>query len=222
MRQKREFTVTRAGRVDMPARPGQGAAGWWPGDEDGYDDPDPADACYDQEAEHASWLAGLPGDVRAEYEAGPWTGDGESMPAGFLHSDRDSGRCGTGFASGGALGTLVPGPLLARLTAAAVTGQDGQGHARLGESELIGVLRAWRRLASWAQAGEIAAVSALAARRAAQACDQGNQRLAEHVDDEVAAALTLTGRSAGRLSSVAAGLARLPEVLAALARGEID
>ncbi|MGO8956298.1 MAG: hypothetical protein ACLQFR_02820 [Streptosporangiaceae bacterium] len=202
--------------------PGDWPSGWWPGDEDCYDDPDPADDAFDADPEHACWLAGLPDDVRAEYEAGPWTGDGESIPAGFLHGDGDSGRCGAGFAAGGALDALVPGPLLAKLTAAAVDGQDGPGHARLGESELIGVLRAWRRLASWAQAGEAAAVSALAARRAAQAHNRDDPNLAEHVDDEVAAALTLTGRSAGRLRSVAAGLARLPLVLAALARGEID
>ncbi len=196
------------------------AAGWYPGDEDEHEDLDPADERNDDQAEHASWLAGLPADVRADYEAGPWTGAGESVPAGFLHGD--PGCCGSGFASGGALDALVPGPLLARLTAAAVGGQDGPGHARLGESELIGVLRAWRRLASWAQAGEAGAVSQLAIRRAEQARDLDNPHLAEHVDDEVGAALTLTGRSAGRLTSVAAGLARLPEVLAALARGEID
>ncbi len=218
-----EFQRLGDGGPDVADVPDDWPAGWSPpvpDDDDG--DPDPADADYDEDAEHASWLAGLPADVRAEYEAGPWTGEGESMPAGFLHGDVGSGRSGAGFASGGALDTLAPGWLLAKLTAAAVTGMDGLGHARLGESELIGVLRAWRRLASWAQAGEAAAVSALATRRTAQACDLNNPHLAEHVDDEVAAALTLTGRSAGRLSSVAAGLARLPQVLAALARGEID
>src|SRR5260370_41795230 len=59
--------------------------------EDGYD-PDPADLDFDEDAEHASWLAGLPADVRAEYEAGPWTGRGESMPAGVL--PRGPGRGG--------------------------------------------------------------------------------------------------------------------------------
>jgi Domain of unknown function (DUF222) len=228
-----EFGVTGDGRLDALAGDGwrdepgseaawleDEAAGWWPGDEDIYGDPDPLDPALDEEAEHASWLAGLPADVRAEYEAGPWTGEGESVPAGFLHGDL--GRCGAGFASGGALDGLVPGPLLAKLTAAAVRGKEGGGHVRLGESELIGVLRAWRRLASWAQAGEAGAVCELAIRRGRQARDLDNPHLAEHVDDEVAAALTMTGRSAGRLTSVAAGLARLPEVLAALARGEID
>jgi hypothetical protein len=73
-------------RTAEESRPGDGAAGWRAGDEDEYEDLDPADERYDQEAEH-SWLAGLPADVRAEYEAGPWTGEGESVPAGFLHGD---------------------------------------------------------------------------------------------------------------------------------------
>ena len=46
--------------------------------------------------------------------------------------------------------------------------------------------------------------------------------LAEHVSDEIAAALRLTTRSASRLLDAADGLQRLPGVLAALGRGEID
>ena len=170
------------------------------------------------DAEHAAWLAGLPADVRAEYDAGPWTGAGESIAAGFLHRDRDGGPAGVGFASGGALDTLAPGPMLADAALAATR----DGHEDLGESELIGVLCAWQRLASWAQAGQAAAVIALARRRAAQSRDLQNPHLAEHTGDEVAAALTLTGRSAGRLLEISAGLARLPGVVAALQRGEID
>ena len=47
-------------------------------------------------------------------------------------------------------------------------------------------------------------------------------RQAEHVTDEIAAALTLTGRSADRLLTIASGLARMPDVLAALKAGGID
>jgi len=43
---------------------------------------------------------GMPDGVRADYLAGPWTGGGESIPAGFLHHDR-GGPCGVGFAAGG-------------------------------------------------------------------------------------------------------------------------
>ncbi len=176
------------------------------------------DAFYgNDDAEEAAWVAGLPSDVRAEYEAGPWTGAGESMAAGFLHHDHD-GPAGTGFASGGAADAMPPGPVLARLTASAAAG----GYPPLGESELIGVLCAWQRLTSWAQAGQAAAVIALAGRRADQSRRTGNPHLREHVSDEIAAALRLTGRGSGRLLEVAAGLGRLPEVLAALEAGTID
>ena len=77
-------------------------------------------------------------------------------------------------------------------------------------------------MSAWAAAGEAAAVVTLARRRAAQSREPRRSDLAEHVTDEIAAALTLTGRSADRLLSVGSGLARLPDVLAALKQGEID
>lgn len=187
--------------------------GWVPGD------------CGDLELDPAgdeAWLAGLPDDIRAEYLAGAWTGDGEAIPAGFLHHLRGasvrSGASGVGFAAGGALDALEPGSSLGEAVAAATA----DGHDQLGESELIGVLCAWRRMASWAAAGEAAAVSALARRRAAQSTAPGREHLAEHVGDEIAASLTLTGRAAAGLLSMSNGLARLPDVLAALERGEVD
>ena len=96
------------------------------------------------------------------------------------------------------------------------------GRAQLGESQLIGVLCAWQRLISWAQAGQAATVTTLARRRDAQARELDRPALSEHVSDEMAAALRLTGRSASRLLDTAAGLQRLPGVLAALNQGEID
>ena len=183
-------------------------AGWVPGD---YGDPE-----SDPDDEQA-WLASLPADVREEFLAGAWTGDGELIPAGFVHHLR-GGPSGAGFAAGGALDTLAPGPWLSEAVAAA----DADGHDQLGESELIGVLCAWRRMSSWAAAGEAAAVLALDRRRAVQASETGRPHLSEHVGDELAAALTLTGRSADRVLSVSRGLERLAEVHAALKRGEID
>ena len=205
------------------SRPPAGGTGdGWPGDD--FMDPgfEPGD-CGDPETDpddHEAWLAGLPADVRADYLAGPWTGSGETIPAGFLHHLR-GGPSGAGFAAGGVLDTLTPGPWLAAAIAAATAG----GHARLGESELIGVLCGWRRIASWAAAGEAAAVVTLARRRAAASAasgEPGSSHLAEHVTDEIAAALTLTGRSADRLLTVASGLARLPDVLTVLKAGGID
>ena len=167
-------------------------------------------------AEHADWLRGLPDDVRADYESLPWAGPIESEPAGFWHHDADPGPS-IGFAAGGPCDTLPPGPDLAYLAA----GTDA-GRAELGESQLIGVLCAWQRLISWAQAGQAATVTTLVRRRDAQARELDRPALAEHVSDEIAAALRLTGRSASQLLFMADGLDRLPEVYASLQRGEID
>ena len=184
--------------------------GWEPGDHgDPETDPDDLEA----------FVAGMPAEVRADFLAGPFTGDEGPIPAGFLHHDR-GGPSGLGFASGGVLDGMEPGPWLARALDTASETAGGPGG--LGESELIGVLCGWRRVASWAAAGEAAAVAALARRRADASAAPGRSRLVEHVSDEVAAALTLTGRAADRLLAVACGLARLPEVLAALRAGGID
>ena len=138
----------------------------------------------------------------------------EVLKAGFW--DRSSGD-GAGFAAGGVLDTLPPGPALAGLAGDAWAA----GLGRLTDNELIGVLRAARRLASWAAAMELAAAGDLWARRVAEE-DAGDAGAAFHADDEIAAALTLTSRAAGRVLELAAGLARLPLTSAALAVGAID
>jgi hypothetical protein len=149
----------------------------------------------------------------------PWTGAGESIPAGFLHHQRGA-RNGSGFAAGGVLDELAPGPVLAGFVRDAA--EDGQGLPGLGESELVGFLCAARRMASWAAAQEAESVITLCRRRAVQAREQKNKHLIEHVADEVAAALTLTRRAANRLVSVCGFMERLPAVRAALAAGVID
>jgi hypothetical protein len=111
----------------------------------------------------------------------------------------------------------LPGPVLA----AAVDAAAGRGSG-LGESELIGVLCGWQRLVSWAQAGQAACLNVLVQRRKDQSVELRAPALADHVDDEVAAALALTGQAAVRVLSVSAGLARLPCVLTALGAGRID
>jgi hypothetical protein len=227
-----EFEVTDGGELDLglpdsparvsPARSSHGGDapgeewsdddwvdnGWMPGD---YGDPE-TDFVDDE-----AWLASLPADVRAEFLAGAWTGDGETVPAGFLHH-LHSGPPGIGFAAGGVLDEMTPGPWLGD----AITAAIADGNDKLGESELIGVLCAWRRMSSWAAAGETAAVMELVRRRRAQSDEPDTSRLAEHINDELAAALTLTGRSADRLISMSSGLARLSEVHAALESGQID
>jgi len=108
---------------------------------------------------------------------------------------------------------MLPGAGLAGMLAEATV----DGYADLSDDELAGVLRAWQRQAAHGQACLAAAVRALAGRRAA-----GSSRAAEHVADELAAELTLTGRSAGRLLELAAGLGRLDEVRSAVLSGLID
>jgi HPt (histidine-containing phosphotransfer) domain-containing protein len=98
--------------------------------------------------------------------------------------------------------------------------RDGLG--QLDDDQLTGVLQAAHRLAAWSASLKLAATSRLAARREAEGRKSGDWRPFDHVDDEVAVALTLTRRSAGRLLDLALSLDRLPLTRAALAAGRID
>ena len=111
----------------------------------------------------AAFVRSLPPDIRAEYEAAPWTGSGEALAAGFFHHDELAGPRGDGFVAGGEHDTLAPGAELAIAAAAATAGL-----ANLGESELIGVLCAWQRLTAWTQARQAACVDQLMRRRKEQ------------------------------------------------------
>jgi hypothetical protein len=104
--------------------------------------------------------------------------------------DRSPGD-GCGFAAGGVADHIPPGPVLAGLAG----DLWDVGLDRLSDDELIGVMRAARRLGSWAAGMELAAIGDLWRRRVAdeQAGDMG---AAEHADDEIAAALTLTSHAA--------------------------
>jgi hypothetical protein len=162
-----------------------------------------------------AWLADLPGPLLEEYlEATAEPVRPEPLPAGLW--SRAAGD-GPGFAAGGAGDRLAPGPVLAGLVENAWA--DGLG--RLTDDELIGVLRAGRRLASWSASVELAAAGDLVCRRLAQEA-AGEAGMAEHADAEIAAALTLTGRAAGRLLDLAMALQRLPLTARALAAGVID
>jgi hypothetical protein len=125
---------------------------------------------------------------------------------------------GGGFDAGGMADRLLPGPVLAGLTA----DKWADGLSQASDDELAGLMIAWRRVTSWAAAGEFAAVAELARRRGAQVAAGADPHLAEHVSDEVAMALRLTSWAAGTLVDRAEGLARLPKTMAALRTGEID
>ena len=170
------------------------------------DPPDGADA----------WAADIPADLLSEYlatiEPAPVP---EVLQAGPM--PRDGGR-GAGFAAGGVADGLPPCVALAGLASDIWTA----GLDQVTDDELIGVLRAWRRLTSWMVAGELAAVAELSRRRTDAVAEGADPHLAEHVGDEVAASLTLTPRGADQLLEFAARLDRLPRTRAALAAGEID
>ena len=208
-------------------RPGAEADDWMPPRGEPPTDEELAGLCPDPFAGPPdgpdAWLADLSApEVDAFLEAAAMAGTAarpasrEAMAAGFTHRDPDP--CAAGFAAGGPLDLLAPDPVLAGYA------QDAfeAGLGTLGDDELIGLLCATRRLSSWQAAMELAAVTELDARRMAQAERPGSSRISEHISDEIAAAMTMTGRSAEALLGLARQLTRIPSVLAALFAGVID
>ena len=166
--------------------------------------------------------------LASDFECGPPDGDDSwaigaddawavGVDADLAAPPRDGGP-GAGFAVGGAADTMPPGVTLAELA----SGVWAAGLDRLTDDQLIGVLRAWRRLTAWTAAGELAAAAELHHRRTDEVAAGADPHLAEHVGDELAASLTLTTRGADQLLDFAVRLDRLPCTRAALAAGEID
>ena len=145
---------------------------------------------------------------------------GWPWPAGFAVRDGSGG--GTGFADGGPLDTLDAGLTLAGFADDAYCQAEG-----LRDDPLVGVLRAWRRLTSWAQARELAVIAALARRRPADGTPPAVPpelpgAISEFLGPEVAAALTLTAIAAEKQVGLAISLATRPATWAALEAGRID
>jgi hypothetical protein len=150
----------------------------------------------------------------------------EMLDAGFRPRTASAvSRGRSGFESGGALDVCTPDGPLAGLADAAT--REGR-LAQLDDDELIGVLRAWHRLESWCHSGTLAVIAELARRRPAEgtapaAADSFPDQLSEFIGDEVAAALTLTGRSADIRLELSLDLAtKLPGTARALHEGIID
>lgn len=157
------------------------------------------------------------GELGAEETVPDLAGGGaEAIWAGFTHAD--PARTTVGFAGGGSLDQLPPGTVLAGFVDEALS----TGLGRLTDDELFGFICAVRRLSSRRAAMELAAVAEVDARRQREAARPGISRISEHVSEELAAALTLTSRSADTLLCAARDLARLPGIAAALAAGRID
>ncbi len=92
---------------------------------------------------------------------------------------------GWGFEADGALDVLRPGAMLAEVADAAHV--HGLRHA--GDDELTGIIKAWRRITSWAAARELAAIAELACRRPGD--------IDGILDPEVAAHLRAADQAAG-------------------------
>ena len=175
----------------------------------------------DSDGDRPAELAGLDGAELDELiAAAPAQPARQIRPAGAATGDGPGG--GPGFAEGGVLDVLAPGVALAGCAEDAHAGLAG-----LTDDELVGVLRAWARQESWAQARKLAAVAELARRRPADCTPPAAPGhfpvvLSEFTADEVALALTLTRRSAGVQLDLALALATRPAIAALLEAGQID
>lgn len=150
------------------------------------------------------------GDAQASADEGVQPAVAEVLEAGFTHR---YGGTGIGFAAGGPLDEMLGGEELAWHAAAA----RRRGLKVLTDDELAGLMGGAGRLESWAAELKLAAVAELDARRAGPSGRPG-----EHVTEEAAAVLTLTGRSASALLELSRRLGRLPATAAMLAAGLID
>ena len=100
------------------------------------------------------------------------------------------------------------------------------------DGELVELIQAWERLASWAAAGQLAAIAELARRRPRDLLERpggqgdaghpGVPEVSEFAVDEVAAALRLSRPAAGARLHSAVELTRLPRTAAALHDGVLD
>jgi hypothetical protein len=164
--------------------------------------------------------------IDAERQLRATTVTGETLAAGFMpRAAAGPPPSGSGFESGAVLDISAPSGSLAGLADAAT--RNGR-LAELADDELIGVLRAWQRLESWCASGLLTAVAELARRRPADrtpaaAPGMFPAQLSEFISEEIAAALTLTSRTADACQDLALDLAtRLPGTARALAEGIID
>jgi hypothetical protein len=144
--------------------------------------------------------------------------DAQAAPEGR----EDGGRVPLAAVAGRVAERLAPGPDLAAWLATAPP-------ADLGDGDLAAVAGSWRRVASWAQAQELAAVAQITSRAAARdenastSPDGRPSQVIPSAAAEVALELTMSQYGASAWTHLAVELTwRLPGTGAALAAGVID
>jgi hypothetical protein len=222
---------------DPPHRDQDDDTGWdWeargPLPDPELDGPDPADADQGCPPE----LEGIPArELAAEADAaamarGP--APPELMEAGFYRHPRAARAIlagnpvqQPGFAQGGVLDMLAPGPGLAGFADEAC--ERGAGLAGVSDDELIGVLGAFGRIEAWSHERTLAATAELARRRPAPGftpapAGQVPDHFGEFTADEIAAATRISTRAADWLLGYSLAVeGRLPRTRAALNAGRI-
>ena len=212
---------------DVPPSPGPLPSGSDPGDWDPGDEPGAgARMCGGSDADGLRWSFEL--DLDAVFDAigrpqADWTDidQDEDLAAELAACDREDAPAAAGL-TGAIAETLAAGPGLA----AWLSGCDPAAAAG---RDLIGMAEAFRRVASWAQAGELAMVARVAAQsaaadpRAGLAPDGRPAQLTEDATAQVSLGLTLSHHGAEAWTELAVALRwRLPATAAALAAGRID
>ena len=152
----------------------------------------------------------------------------DGVPLAQILAETEPGEAGTrpGFAAGEPLDLALPGLALASFCEE-VTGEDGRCHGA-SDNELIGVLRAWQRIGSWAAARRLAVTAELIRRRPAPGCTPEEpaelpDRWGKFCADELAGATASSVRDADKKLALAHDLAaKLPGTARALLEGTID
>jgi hypothetical protein len=148
--------------------------------------------------------------------------DGEeqsSSPSSFSGKKIKRPAVAAGFAEGGAADVLAPGAKLAGLVTA-VTGPDGAVLGTLTDQEVLGVLGAAQKTATWAAWVELVTLAEFARRRpGTESGSAGARAAAEEVAWKTAEAWTRMLDQAEHAVRVAA---RLPQTLAAMSKGLVS
>ena len=217
------------GNKDGADRPGLSDDGW--GDAEGWYSQDPLDSSCPPE-----YIGVSLAEIFATADAGARdaaSAPSEAADAGYLHGITSPGPPpvspagpAAGFASKAPLDLALPGVALASFCEEA-TGDDGRGRGA-SDDELIGMLRAWQRIESWASARRLAVTAELIRRRPAPGCaPQGRAELpsawGKFCADELALTMAISARAGDKKLALAYDLAgRLPGTARALLEGAID